>query len=203
MSQARFLLGIWVGAVAASVAFALWLTWKPRAKAEPLLGHYKYPVADPGSMTVVDQAREILMQPTAARAFKAMQKAAAEDGLQLVPVSGYRTLAHQKRLFFEGAAEQRKTVEQRALTCAPPGYSEHHTGYSLDLGDAAFHDANLKLRFKDTAAFRWLVKNAVRFNFELSFPRNNRQKVSYEPWHWRFVGDTKSFRTFYYARLKP
>lgn len=202
MSQARFLLGIWVGAVAASVAFALWITCKPK-KAEMLLGHYRYPVADPESMTAVDAEGEILMQRTAARAFRTLQKAAAAEGHLIVPVSGYRTLARQKRLFFSGAAEKRKTVVERALTCAPPGYSEHHTGYSLDLGDGAHHDANLELKFKDTAAFRWLVKNATRFSFEMSFPPGNRQKVAYEPWHWRFVGDSKSFRTFYYARLEP
>jgi D-alanyl-D-alanine carboxypeptidase len=33
----------------------------------------------------------------------------------------------------------------------------------------------------------------------MSFPKNNRQGVSYEPWHWRFVGDKQSLETFYKA----
>jgi D-alanyl-D-alanine carboxypeptidase len=45
-----------------------------------------------------------------------------------------------------------------------------------------------------------MKKNAARFNFELSFPRNNPQGVSYEPWHWRFIGDRRSLETFYKAK---
>ena len=37
-------------------------------------------------------------------------------------------------------------------------------------------------------AARWLVANAPRFGFELSFPPGNRQQVKWEPWHWRWVG---------------
>jgi D-alanyl-D-alanine carboxypeptidase len=34
----------------------------------------------------------------------------------------------------------------------------------------------------------------------MSFSKNNLQGVSYEPWHWRFVGDTNSLETFYQAK---
>lgn len=81
-----------------------------------------------------------------------------------------------------------------------PGYSEHHTGYAIDIGDGARPDTHLSEAFEDTPAFRWLEKNAARFSFELSFPRHNPQGVSYEPWHWRFVGDRHSLQTFYRAR---
>jgi len=38
----------------------------------------------------------------------------------------------------------------------------------------------------------------------MSFPKDNPQGVSYEPWHWRYVGDTASLETFYRAKnLKP
>ena len=54
--------------------------------------------------------------------------------------------------------------------------------------------------FENTAAFHWLEANAARYSFELSFPRDNPQGISYEPWHWRFVGDRESLETFYKAR---
>jgi D-alanyl-D-alanine carboxypeptidase len=41
-----------------------------------------------------------------------------------------------------------------------------------------------------TPAARWLVANAPRFGFELSFPPGNKQQVKWEPWHWRWVGTT-------------
>jgi D-alanyl-D-alanine carboxypeptidase len=45
-----------------------------------------------------------------------------------------------------------------------------------------------------------LQNNAAQYSFELSFPENNPQGISYEPWHWRFVGDSHSLETFYKAQ---
>ncbi len=59
---------------------------------------------------------------------------------------------------------------------------------------------NLNPDFDKTRAFKWLVANAARFSFELSFPQDNSQGVSYEPWHWRYVGDRQSLETFYKAK---
>lgn len=202
MINPRFIVGIWFGAVATSVGFALWIASKPiKAPAVTLLGHYKYQVASAATLTPVDKRGEVLMRPAAATAFKRMQKAAKTQGIWIVPVSGFRDLAHQERLFFDKAATNAETLAERARTCAPPGYSEHHTGYSLDLGDGARADPHLELTFKDTRAYQWLKANAARYHFEMSFPKGNRQKLAFEPWHWRYVGDLKSFRTFYYARF--
>ncbi|MET0033201.1 MAG: D-alanyl-D-alanine carboxypeptidase family protein, partial [Limnospira maxima] len=38
------------------------------------------------------------------------------------------------------------------------------------------------------------------YSFELSFPLDFRLGVSYDPWHWRFVGDRHSLESFYKAR---
>ena len=38
--------------------------------------------------------------------------------------------------------------------------------------------------FENTNAYKWLTSHAQDFGFELSFPPNNLQGVSYEPWHW-------------------
>jgi len=83
---------------------------------------------------------------------------------------------------------------------APPGHSEHHTGYAVDIGDGNNPSTNLQESFENTAAYRWLEANASRYSFELSFPRDNLQGISYEPWHWRFVGDRHSLETFYRVR---
>ena len=50
--------------------------------------------------------------------------------------------------------------------------------------------------FEDTAAFRWLSAHAAEYHFEMSFGRDNPMGVSYEPWHYRFVGDRHSLSTF-------
>jgi D-alanyl-D-alanine carboxypeptidase len=83
---------------------------------------------------------------------------------------------------------------------APPGYSEHSTGYAVDLGDASRPDLHLNPAFDTTAAYRWLAANAHRYHFQLSFPRDNAQGVSYEPWHWRYEGSTTALRLFEQAQ---
>jgi D-alanyl-D-alanine carboxypeptidase len=97
-----------------------------------------------------------------------------------------------------------KSQQNEPTVSAPPGYSEHHTGYAIDIGDAAAPATNLSPKFEQTKAFKWLNANAARFSFEMSFPKNNPQGVSYEPWHWRYVGDRHSLETFYKAKnIKP
>ncbi|KAK3286972.1 hypothetical protein CYMTET_5497 [Cymbomonas tetramitiformis] len=52
------------------------------------------------------------------------------------------------------------------------------------------------MNFEHTRAGRWLRENAVRYHFEMSFPRDNPDGVAYEPWHYRFMGDTTSLKLF-------
>ena len=40
--------------------------------------------------------------------------------------------------------------------------------------------------FERTPAFNWLNRRAKEFGFHLTYPRNNRFGVIYEPWHWTF-----------------
>ena len=107
-----------------------------------------------------------------------------------------RSIALQKQLFFDVMAERNQNSRARARVSAPPGFSEHSTGYAVDLGDGNVPAANLAPSFDQTAAYRWLAANAARFHFQLSFPRGNAQGVSYEPWHWRYEGSTDALRLF-------
>ncbi len=165
-------------------------------------GHYAYPVADPGTLLELDPVTQVRLRRPAAQAFLRMQRDARRDDVLLIPVSGFRTLDKQGALFFDGAADKRQALAARALVCAPPGFSEHHTGYSLDVGDGEHRESQLEITFKDTRAFAWLTENAARYHFEMSFPEGNAQGVAYEPWHWRFVGNLAAFKTFFPARLE-
>ena len=60
----------------------------------------------------------------------------------------------------------------------------------------------LKLTFDSTEAYRWLEAHAAQYGFELSFPKNNSQGVSYEPWHWRFVGSPTAQEIFRVAKTQ-
>jgi zinc D-Ala-D-Ala carboxypeptidase len=167
---------------------------------DSLLGHLAYKEAPQSDLTAVTPDGRVKLRTTAAKQFAAMVASAQSAGVALLPLSGYRSIQDQNYLFFDVKAERGQVATERAQVSAPPGYSEHHTGYAIDIGDGSRPDANLKISFEDSAAFRWLKANAAYYSFELSFPAHNPQGVSYEPWHWRFVGDQDSLKTFYKAR---
>lgn len=167
---------------------------------EDLLGHLPYEEVSDSELTPISADGRLKLRKTAAQKYQEMQAAAMADGVLLTPISAFRSVSEQDYLFFRVKEKRVQDTAKRAEVSAPPGYSEHHTGYALDLGDGKVPSANLDLKFEDTAAFHWLEANAARYSFELSFPRNNPQGISYEPWHWRYVGDRHSLETFYKAR---
>ncbi len=172
----------------------------PKPTDNRMFNHFAYPEAPQSELEAVSADGGIKMRTSAAKAFREMVSAASAEGIVLNPLSGFRSISEQQQVFFDVKAERAQTLAQRALVSAPPGYSEHHTGYAIDVGDGNVPAVNLSPDFDRTAAFRWLSANATKFNFEMSFPRNNKQGVSYEPWHWRFVGDKSSLDLFYKAR---
>lgn len=163
-----------------------------------LLGHLPYSEAPASELSPI--AGNLKLRSPAAIKFKQMQAAAKAEGINLVAISAFRDADTQEQLFF-GIKEQRgQDAAKRAEVSAPPGYSEHHTGYAVDIGDGNAPATHLETNFANTATFRWLEQNALKYSFELSFPPDNKQGVSYEPWHWRFVGDRDSLETFYKVR---
>jgi D-alanyl-D-alanine carboxypeptidase len=159
-----------------------------------LLGHFPYPEAPVDRLVTVLPG--ILLRPDAAEELLAMRRAAAEEGVDLTVLSGHRDRDLQRSLFFDVKSERNQTALERASVSAPPGFSEHSTGYAVDLGDASRPATHLSEAFENTPAFRWLAANAARHHFHLSFPRGNRQGVNYEPWHWRYEGSTEALRIF-------
>ncbi len=171
---------------------------------DTVLGHFPYSEAPESELAPITGDSRIRMRKSAAVKFQAMVQAARSAGVNLVPISGFRSVQEQKQLFFGVGAQRNQTPAERAALSAPPNHSEHHTGYAVDVGDGAVPATNLQANFDNTKAYQWLQANAAKFSFEISFPKDNLQGVSYEPWHWRFVGDTDSLETFYKAKnIKP
>jgi len=121
-----------------------------------------------------------------AEAWPFLQKlfdSAKADGTELYVRSAYRSFAEQQTL------KSLYSVVYGAGTAnsfsADQGYSEHQLGTTLDFITTGL-GGELK-GFDNTPAFQWLLANAYRFGFELSYPAGNDYYIS-EPWHWRFVG---------------
>src|SRR3546814_14748474 len=75
------------------------------------------------------------------------------------------------------------------MSVAPPGHSEHSTGYAIDFGTRPSPGCDdVEYCFDRTPLGQWLLEHATDYGFELSFPWKNIQGVTWEPWHWRWVG---------------
>ena len=127
--------------------------------------------------------REQKLTPRTAAAWERMRTAAKKDGIALLVVSAFRSLDYQRGLIARKLENGRSLADVLKVNAAP-GYSEHHTGRALDLTSADCPP--LEQGFETTAAFTWLLKNAGRHGFKLSYPRNNPHGIMYEPWHWAF-----------------
>ncbi|MBK8575795.1 MAG: M15 family metallopeptidase [Elusimicrobia bacterium] len=148
-----------------------------------------------------DTGRIVQLRPSAAQAFLKMAAAAREEGVGILPISGFRPISYQKNLFAR-AVKRYGSEEKAARWVAPPGYSEHATGWTLDVGDTAHQNTDIEQGFSATPAARWLAIHAHRYGFELSFPPDNSQGVNHEPWHWRFIGNDDARAVFHPAPPK-
>jgi D-alanyl-D-alanine carboxypeptidase len=168
-------------------------------------GHLPYREDDPSRLESVGRfvrgtyERSESLDFEANQAFHQMATAAKSEGVYLMPISGFRTISDQK-ILFEKQIERKGSAEAAARWSAPPGHSEHHTGYAIDIADEQQPNTDLKLAFEQTSAYRWLQINADKYGFEKSFPQNNRQGVSYEPWHWRYIKSSRAAEVFAAAK---
>ena len=124
-----------------------------------------------------------------------MRDEAKKNGIYLVFLSGYRSINLQNKIFYSLKSFRNQEAAERARVSAPPGYSEHSTGFAIDIGDATQRETDFETEFENTDAFRWLIKNAAKFHFKLSFTKDNKF-IDYEPWHWRYEGSIEALKIF-------
>ncbi len=159
-----------------------------------LLGHLPYPEASKNELILFSPG--IYVHKDIYENFKEMQFIAAQRGVSLQLLSGYRSINLQRDIFYENKSIRNQTAVERSRDSAPPGYSEHSTGYAIDVGDGNYPDTHFEVEFEQTPAFKWMKRFASKYHFVLSFPPNNKQGVTYEPWHWRFEGTVNALREF-------
>lgn len=120
-------------------------------------GNGRIPAA---ALTEIGSGNHRLWDP-AARAFQAMEAAAARDGVTFGVTDSYRSYESQVDV------ARRKGLYSQGGLAAVPGTSKHGWGLALDLD-------------LDAKAQAWMRDNGARFGFVENVPR--------EPWHWEFVG---------------
>ncbi len=121
------------------------------------------------------------LTPRAAERWRAMVRAADEDGVTLLIVSGFRSFQYQAALI-RNKIQAGQTISEILAVNAAPGFSEHHTGNAVDIATPGSRP--LMEEFEDSEALSWLNRRAQEFGFEMSYPRDNPWGFIYEPWHW-------------------
>jgi LAS superfamily LD-carboxypeptidase LdcB len=111
-----------------------------------------------------------------------LMRAADRDDIDLKIVSAYRSFDEQTEL--KGQFTQVYGSGANTFS-ADQGYSEHQLGTTVDLTTPEI--GGTFNSFKDTEAYAWLLDNAYKYGFILSYPEDNSFYI-FEPWHWRFVG---------------
>ncbi len=110
-------------------------------------------------------------------------QAADRAGYDLKVVSAYRSFDEQNDL--KGQYTQTYGTGANAFS-ADQGFSEHQLGTTVDLTTPEVGGAYDS--FSQTEAYDWLLDNAHKYGFILSYPEDNGFYI-FEPWHWRFVGE--------------
>lgn len=128
------------------------------------------------------------LQPEVIEAYQQMFHDGAEQGLDFVLVSDFRTYQYQEQLYNNYVA--RDGQEAADQYSARPGHSEHQTGLAVDVGSAD-STANLTVEFGDTPEYEWLKDVAHEYGFIVRYPEGKEHITGYmyEPWHLRYVGD--------------
>ena len=121
------------------------------------------------------------LRPEAYQALNVLAEAAKKDGVTLTVSSTYRSYEYQKNLFDYWVSVD--GLEEAERESARPGTSQHQLGMALDF--APVDDA-----FDQTAAGAWVYKNAAKYGWSLSFPKNYEDVTGYrwECWHFRYIG---------------
>jgi D-alanyl-D-alanine carboxypeptidase len=101
----------------------------------------------------------------------------------VIITQGFRTYEEQKEMLELKIRQygENQTVAQK------PGFSEHHTGYAMDIST---YENNIMGTFTGENEYAFIFDNAYKYGFILRYPQGKEDVtgISYESWHFRYVG---------------
>lgn len=141
---------------------------------------------EPDNLVSIDSKYAVDKEQKASRiavnAFISMYKQASKEGYNLVINSSYRSYEEQVEICQEYAKLYGDSYVENYV--AKPGFSEHQTGLSFDIGSK---NSNIFAKSKE---YTWMQDNAHKFGFIQRFPKKYESVTGFraEPWHYRYVG---------------
>ncbi len=160
---------------------------------------------------IQDPISKVWLCESALRAYLKLNAQITKDGLMpLVLVSGYRDYDYQKKLydrktswFISRGLNDSNARAQAAKVVAPPGSSEHQLGLAIDVASYDMKDLSdpLTEAFGCTPEAFWLSCNAHKYGFIKRYPKDKTEitQITYEPWHYRYVGTEHASNIHAYA----
>ncbi|GHU58672.1 D-alanyl-D-alanine carboxypeptidase [Spirochaetia bacterium] len=136
------------------------------------------------------------LRKAAEAALEEMAASAKADGVTLMASSTYRSYDYQVDVYARNVRDSGQETADRES--ARPGHSQHQTGLVVDFG-------SIDDSFAETNAGRWILANASRFGWSLSFPDGYEAVTGYrwECWHYRYVGrDLAAFIDNYFGGIQ-
>ena len=124
--------------------------------------------------------KTLLLRKVALPDLRRMSHDAQKAGITIVISSTYRSYRYQKMLFNrEVKLYGLKTAERES---ARPGTSQHQLGVAIDFG-------SISDEYAHTPAGKWLMENAWKYGFSLSYPAGYEWLTGYrsEVWHYRYI----------------
>jgi D-alanyl-D-alanine carboxypeptidase len=125
------------------------------------------------------------MRKEAADALTALLAAAKAQGLTISPLSGYRSFQTQVSVYNNEVATNGQAVADSQS--AKPGYSEHQTGWAIDVGGGG---CGIEDCFGNTNEGKWVAAHAYEYGFIIRYTTGQEAVTGYraEPWHIRYIG---------------
>lgn len=125
--------------------------------------------------------------------YKKLKKALEKDGVTIELDSVYRSIKEQQKLWDDWTVE--KGIDYVKKYVAVPGFSEHHTGLAVDIclrkdGKLIYENDDM---IADRETFAKIHAKLADYGFILRY-LENRDDITgyaYEPWHLRYIGDSK------------
>ena len=99
-----------------------------------ILGHLPYNETPKKKLVLIEPDIEVHIDMR--DSLLKMREEAKKEGIYLVFLSGYRSINLQNDIFYSLKSISNQEAAERARVSAPPGYSEHSTGFAIDIGDA-------------------------------------------------------------------
>lgn len=105
----------------------------------------------------------------------------------ILVLTGYRSKERQQELYEANLAESED--DEEASSVAKGGYSEHQTGYGVDLSLLGEDD------YDGTGIYAWINEHCHEYGYVLRYTeaKESITQVTPEPWHYRYVGKPHAY----------